>query len=110
MKNDPITKCFFLCHDFLVLLAPEVIKNSPMRLDLVVFSPWVQKSTKRKETFRIALGNEKERFCLIKPWFSYIYARSHQELPWAPRELPGANRTFPEHQWAAITGALVLAK
>ena len=42
-------KMFFdviLCHDFLVL-APEVIKTSPMRLDLVVFSPWIQKSTKR---------------------------------------------------------------
>ena len=35
--------------------------------------------------FRIALGNEKYRFCLIKLWFSYIYAKSHQDLPWAPR-------------------------
>ena len=34
------------CHDFLVL-APEVIKTSPMRLDLAVFSPWIQKSTTR---------------------------------------------------------------
>ena len=32
--------------DFLVL-APEVIKTSPMRLDSVVFWPWIQKSTKQ---------------------------------------------------------------
>jgi len=90
---------------------------------LMIFWPWIQESTKQWfswtlndpeysfwDTRRIALGNEKYKFCLIKLWFSYIYARSHQELPWAPRELPGANRTLPEHQWAAITGALVLAK
>ena len=28
-------------------MAPEVIKTSPMRLDLMVFWPWIQKSTKR---------------------------------------------------------------
>ena len=100
-------------------MAPEVDKTSPRKLDLMIFDPWIQESTKQWlswtlndpeysfwDTRRIALGNEKYRFCLIKLWFSYIYARSHQDLPWAPRELPGANRTLPEHQWAAITGAL----
>ena len=70
---------------------------------------WNDPEYRSWETFRIALGSEKYKFCLIKLWFSYIYARSHQEPAWTPREDPGAN-TLPEHQWAAITGALVLAK
>ena len=109
--------------DEFLAMAPEVDKTSPRKLDLMIFEPWIQESTKQWlswtlndpeysfwDTRRIALGNEKYTFCLIKLWFSYIYARSHQDLPWAPRELPGANRTLPEHQWAAITGALVVAK
>ena len=41
MNDDPIIKCspdVILC---------QVIKTSPMRLDLMVFWPWIQKSTKR---------------------------------------------------------------
>ena len=34
------------CHD-LPVLAPEVIETSPMKLDLMVSLPWIQKSTRR---------------------------------------------------------------
>ena len=79
-------------------MAPEVDKTSRRRLDLMIFEPWIQESTKQWlswtlndpeysfwDTRRIALGDEKYRFCWIKLWFSYIYAKSHQEPPWAPR-------------------------
>ena len=61
------------------------------------------------EKLRIALGNEKCKFCLLNKWFWFFppgVTKSYLGRP----ELPGANRTLPEHQWAAITGALVLAK
>ena len=37
-------------------------------------------------------------------------AKSHQELPWAPKELPGATRSCQEHPGAAKSSAFVLAK
>ena len=104
-------------------LAQEVDKTSPRRLDLMIFEPWIQESTKQWhswapndpeycfwDTLKMLLGNQKYRFYPMNQSFFYMSAKSHQEPPWAPRELPGANRTFPEHQWAAITSALVLAK
>ena len=61
--------------DFLAW-APEADKTSPGMLDLMIFWPWIQKATKQWfswilndpeysfcTTRRIALGNEKYRFC-----------------------------------------------
>ena len=115
-------KMFFdviLCHDFLVLDL-EVIKTSPMRLwfdGFLALDPEVNKTIvfMHFEWSRIYLLGDVQNSpgewkvsVLLNKTTVFIYLR--QEPPWTPREVPGANRTPPEHQWAAITGALVPAK
>ena len=108
---------------WLSALVPEVDKTNPRKLDLMIFWPWLQKSTKQWfsfvfndpensswETVRIAMGNEKYAFCLMKQWFSWIFARNHQELLWMLKELPRAARSYQEHPGAAKSSAPVPAQ
>ena len=78
-ENQPKEAWF----DNFLVMASEVDQTSPRRLDLMIFWPRIQKSTKQRfswivndpensswETFRVALGNENYWFCLAKQWFS----------------------------------------